>query len=219
MCLRGAASPESGWIFYTFFKVHRHFCVFSCIPASVCQCHCPQLDVAGTVRMVDWYTLTRSSLSPFFRWHRDTKCEPGARQADYYNTAAAAAEPGERRSCTVERGRERRLVPTRRNTSGQQEESWEKESDKTLTPKIQSAPFDRGIRGIFMFMSVLLQCVVMGNVSHTVESMTDFTNQSLIWIQQNSEKYIQIWIVFAIISWMSFITWTTYYLRYLPLET
>lgn len=43
-----------------------------------------------------------------------------------------------------------------------------------------------------MFMSVLLQCVVMGNVSHTVESMTDFTNQSLIWIQQNSEKYIQI---------------------------
>lgn len=52
MCLRGAALPESGWIFYTFFKVHRHFRVFSCIPTSVCQCHCPRRDVAWTVRMV-----------------------------------------------------------------------------------------------------------------------------------------------------------------------
>lgn len=52
MCLQGVVLPESGWIFYTFFKVHRHFCVLSCIPTSVCQCHCPRRDVAWTVRMV-----------------------------------------------------------------------------------------------------------------------------------------------------------------------
>lgn len=137
MCLRGAASPESGWIFYTFFKVHRHFCVFSCIPASVCQCHCPRRDVAVTVRMVDWYPLTRSSLSPLSRWHRDTKCEPTARQADYYYTllptqARGVAAPWRLKE---KRREERRLVTTRRNTSGQKEESWEEESE-TLNHKI-----------------------------------------------------------------------------------
>ncbi|KAL7408610.1 hypothetical protein ABVT39_026257 [Epinephelus coioides] len=53
----------------------------------------------------NWCPLTRSSLSPLSRWHRDTKCELSARQADYYYTAATAAERGERRSCTVETGR------------------------------------------------------------------------------------------------------------------
>ncbi|KAK5912783.1 hypothetical protein CesoFtcFv8_002621 [Champsocephalus esox] len=35
--------------------------------------------------------LTRSSLSPLSRWHRDTNCELCARQPDYYYNAAAAA--------------------------------------------------------------------------------------------------------------------------------
>ena len=53
-----------------------------------------------------WCPLTRSSLSPLSRWHRDTKCEQlSARQADYYYTTASAAETGERSSCTVETGR------------------------------------------------------------------------------------------------------------------
>ncbi|KAK9529275.1 hypothetical protein VZT92_013381 [Zoarces viviparus] len=78
----------------------------------------------------DWCPLTRSSLSPLSRWHRDTKCELGARQSDSYYAAAAVAASGERRSCTVdtEKGRgERRLVTIRRNNSGQQAESWQEE--------------------------------------------------------------------------------------------
>lgn len=47
----------------------------------------------------DWYPLTSSCLSPFFRWHRERKCEPSARQEDSYNTAVEAAE---RRSCCTE---------------------------------------------------------------------------------------------------------------------
>lgn len=44
-----AVLPKSGWILYAFFKVHRHFGVYLCIPTSICQCHCPRQDVAWTV--------------------------------------------------------------------------------------------------------------------------------------------------------------------------
>ena len=69
MCLRGSALPESGGIFYTFFKVHCHFCVFffflfvlSCFnllmssPAAECR-----LNRGDGDRCLP---LTRSSLSP-----------------------------------------------------------------------------------------------------------------------------------------------------------
>lgn len=67
MCPRGAVLPEPGWIFYTFFKVHRHFCVFLVYshfslpmssPAAGCRLNCADGD---------WYPLTRSSLSPLSR--------------------------------------------------------------------------------------------------------------------------------------------------------
>lgn len=100
MCLRGAASPESGWIFYTFFKVHRHFCVFSCIPASVCQCHCPRRDVAGN-RADGWLVSPDAQQSvaplPMAPWHKMR-----AHRLLLYT----AADTGERRSCTVETERE-----------------------------------------------------------------------------------------------------------------
>lgn len=61
-----AVLPKSGWIFYTFFKVHRHFGVFffSCIPTSICQCHCPRRDVAWTVypmNGIPWRAAARCS--------------------------------------------------------------------------------------------------------------------------------------------------------------
>lgn len=134
-CEEQRALPESGGIFYTFFKVHRHFCVFLVYshfsqPMSLPEAGCRCLNRADG----DWYPLTRSSLSPLSRWHRDTKCELSARQADYYYTllpllprqARGVAAP---RRLTEERRGERRQDTTRRNTTGEQEESWEEESD------------------------------------------------------------------------------------------
>lgn len=72
--------------------------------------------------------LTRSSLSPLFWWHGDTKCEPSTRHADYYYTTAAAAQTGGRRSCTVSTGEgEKSAEQTQASVTTQEEhkESWE----------------------------------------------------------------------------------------------
>lgn len=101
--VRQTVLPKSGWILYTFFKVHRHFGVFFVyshfnLPVSLPAAGCRLNRVAD-----EWYPLTGSSQSLLSWWHRDTKCKPSARQADYYR---AAAERAERRSCTVENERE-----------------------------------------------------------------------------------------------------------------
>lgn len=55
------------------FLVYFHFSLPMSLPTAGCR-----LNRADG----DWYPLTRSSLSPLSRWHRDTKCELSARQAD-----------------------------------------------------------------------------------------------------------------------------------------
>lgn len=126
MCLRGAALPESGWIFNTFFKVHRHFCVFSCIPTSVCQCHCPRQDVAWTVRMVTgipWHTAVCRP-SPGGTVTQNASSERGR----LITTTLLPRQARVAAPWRLKEGGERRLVSTRRNTSERQGGSWEDES-------------------------------------------------------------------------------------------
>lgn len=47
-----AVSPETGRIFNTLFKVHRHVGVVPCCPVSVCHGHRPRWVVPRTVRML-----------------------------------------------------------------------------------------------------------------------------------------------------------------------
>ena len=115
-------------VIFAFFLVYSHFSLPMSLPAAGCRC----LNRADG----DWYPLTRSSLSPLSRWHRDTKCELSARRADYYYTllpllprqARGVAAP---RRLTEERRGEESADRTQphRNTTGEQEESWEEESD------------------------------------------------------------------------------------------
>lgn len=111
-----AASPETGWVFYTFFKVHRHFCVVLVYSSLSRPMSLPaagmSLEPCG---WLDWYPRTRSGASALRWWHRDTECEPSERRADYYYTSAAAAaavDTGERRCCIAETAKERRRAPT-----------------------------------------------------------------------------------------------------------
>lgn len=77
-----AVLPKSGWILYAFFKVHRHFGVFFVysrfnLPVSLPATGCRWNRVAD-----EWYPRTGSSQPLLSWWHRDTKCQPGAGQAD-----------------------------------------------------------------------------------------------------------------------------------------
>lgn len=111
-----AVLPESGRIFYTFFKVYRHFGVFP----RLFPLQAANVIARAAVRRLNRGVLTRSGVSPLSRCrHGDTKCAAAARRLLLHRCCR------ERRSCTARHSTRAEWTRPAHQVQPERKASWE----------------------------------------------------------------------------------------------